>query len=162
MDLIHLLTIGAALLSPALAAAQAQTQTQTQQASHEKAHAVNVDTGALPRLGSEWRETNPYRGNPQAAEIGRLVYEQACARCHGAQAGGDGGAPDLRRIDGTCRRIADTTLRARCQADVDDFFRRSVLYGKLKVGILHMPPWQGFLSQEEVWAARTYIETRPR
>lgn len=122
---------------------------------------MQADTTSLPALGKTWGDGNPYRGNPQAAEVGRSVFSQACARCHGAEADGTGmGAPDLRRFGGLCRPIADAALRARCTSDADDFFRRSVLNGKVRVGIVHMPAWEPYLSQEQVWAVKTYLESR--
>lgn len=131
-------------------------------AAQEHAHPVSVDTGTLPALGNDWKEVNPYRDDAQAARVGQSVYEQACARCHGEGATGAGVAPDLRRLDGYCKRLAEGALRQRCLGDVDDYFRRTVLFGKVRVGIVHMPPWQGHLTQEQVWAVKAFVETRGR
>lgn len=118
-----------------------------------------VNIAPLPPLGSEWRASNPYRGNAQVIEAGKSVYAQACLRCHGPDASGRGPAPDLRLLGSYCRRIGDPTLREACLGDADDYFRRSVLFGKLRLGIIHMPAWNAVLSQEMVWAVRTYIES---
>lgn len=118
-----------------------------------------VDIPALPPLGPEWRATNPYRGNAQVLEAGKSVFAQACLRCHGPDASGRGPAPDLRLLGSYCRRIGDAALRNACLGDADDYFRRSVLFGKLRLGIIHMPAWNEVLTQEMVWAARTYIES---
>ncbi|NMG37432.1 cytochrome c-550 PedF [Azoarcus sp. TTM-91] len=119
-----------------------------------------VDISPLPPLGETWLAANPYRGNPQAVEIGRSAYNQSCARCHGVDADHQGNAADLRRVDAYCRRIADTGLRAACMLDNDAFFKESVLHGKVRVGVVHMPPWEGLLSQEVVWAIQTFVESR--
>lgn len=114
---------------------------------------------ALPPLGPEWRASNPYRGDAQVLDAGKSVYAQACLRCHGADASGRGPAPDLRLVGSYCRRIGDAALRGACLGDADDYFRRSVLFGKLRLGIIHMPAWNAVLTQEMVWAVRTYIES---
>jgi len=120
-----------------------------------------VDTSGLPALGEPWPALNPYRGNALAAEIGRVAFSQACAGCHGADADGSAvAAPDLRRLGRSCRRVRNAELRQRCMEDVDYYFRKSVLKGKTKVGIEHMPAWEGVLAPEVVWAIRTFVESR--
>lgn len=39
--------------------------------------------------------TNPYQGKPDAAAVGRKLYGQNCAQCHGANLQGIGPAPPL-------------------------------------------------------------------
>jgi len=129
-------------------------------AAAEVAHTPVVDASALPPLGTEWRAENPYRGNARAEEIGRTVFNQSCARCHGADAAGGGSAPDLRRLDAYCRAIGDGKLRHDCMLDNDAFFKESVLHGKVRVGVVHMPPWEGLLSQEVVWAVQVFVESQ--
>ncbi|MFT3799781.1 MAG: c-type cytochrome [Burkholderiaceae bacterium] len=121
-----------------------------------------VDTTSLPAAAQTWTEPNPLRGNPEAAAIGRSAFNQTCAHCHGADANGSRApAPDLRRLGAACRRIKDEALHARCLADADAFFIKSVRYGKQKFGIVHMPPWEGVLSPELVWSLRSFVETAP-
>lgn len=123
---------------------------------------VTVDLSALPALGAPWREDNPYRGDAQVAEIGRALFNQACARCHGD----DGNAThhvgtDLRRLDSYCfAKIKDLAARRHCLRDNDHYFKESVLRGKIRVGVTHMPPWEGVLTQEAVWSLRTFLESR--
>lgn len=119
-----------------------------------------LEIPALSSLGSEWRPENPYRGDARAAAAGKSIFAQACQRCHGVEAGGRGPAPDLRLLGKYCRRVADQELRSTCLRDADDYFRRSVLFGKVRLGIVHMPAWKDVLSQEMVWAVRSYIESR--
>jgi mono/diheme cytochrome c family protein len=131
-----------------------------QAAAAAPAEPLRSDLSNLPPLGSEWRSNNPYRGNTAVAAIGRAIFLEACARCHGDEQVHGAPAPNLGRLDRYCRRIVDTSVRAHCLSDVDDYFRRSVLFGKIRLGIEHMPPWQGILSQEAIWALRTYVMQR--
>lgn len=129
----------------------------------EVAVAPEVDASALPPLGAQWLTANPYRGNAVAVDLGRLAYNQACARCHGADAATRAApAPDLRNLDRYCRRIADTELQAGCLRDNDDYFAHSVRHGKIIVGVTHMPPWEGVLKQELAWAIQVFIEAQAR
>lgn len=123
----------------------------------------DVDSSSLPAAARTWDEPNPLRNYKDAAAIGRTVFNQACAQCHGTDANGSRSpAPDLRRMGFGCRRVSDTTLRARCMADADAFFIKSVRYGKQKFGIVHMPPWDGVLAPELAWAVRTFVESAPK
>lgn len=120
------------------------------------------NVNGLPGLGNTWRTTNPYRGNEAIAQAGQQAFNHNCARCHGVDAINDGArsmpAPDLRKLDRYCRRIAPGDLRDACMQDIDDYFRRSVLEGKVIVGVRHMPAWQPFLTQETIWAIKTFLE----
>ena len=110
----------------------------------------SVDTGELRLLGEEWVDENPYRGddpqNALAVEIGSSAYNQNCARCHGLEAQSGGIAPDLRMLD----------------ADIsgDEWFKERVINGAVRNGAVYMPKMAEHLSQEALWAIRTYIESR--
>lgn len=130
-------------------------------AANEVAVAPSVEPTGLPVLGETWREANPYRANATAVAIGQAAYNQACARCHGADASTNAApAPDLRQLNRYCRRIADPALSAACMRDNDAYFAKTVRTGKIIVGVTHMPPWQGVLKQELAWAIQTFIESR--
>lgn len=105
-----------------------------------------VDTARLPALGDAWRETNPYRGDPVAVDIGASAYNQNCARCHGLEAISGGIAPDLRKLD--------------LAPDTDEYFVQSVRRGKIRNGMTYMPPFEAVLNQEAMWAIKAYLETR--
>lgn len=122
-----------------------------------------VDTSTLPALAPDWAVTNPYRSNANAAGIGRDAFNQACARCHGVDANGSGAAaPDLRRLGLACGRVRDDALKQRCLADVDHYFVQSVLKGKTRFGIEHMPAWEGVLEPNLIWSLKSFIETQAR
>lgn len=105
-----------------------------------------VDTTGLEPLGDAWREENPYRDNARALEIGASGYNQNCARCHGLEAISGGLAPDLRYLEKG--KIGD------------EWFVERVRKGATINGVTKMPSFDGLLSQEALWAIRTYIESR--
>jgi len=45
-------------------------------------------------------------------------------------------------------------------AATDEYFQGSVRRGKVRNGNVYMPPFEGILSQEAVWALRSYIVSR--
>jgi cytochrome c-550 PedF len=105
-----------------------------------------VDTTGLEPLGSDWRAANPYRGNEVALKIGSSGFNQNCARCHGLQAVSGGLAPDLRYLD---------------KADAgDEWFLNRIRHGYTQNGMTKMPAFEGILSQEAMWAIRTYLDSR--
>lgn len=111
-----------------------------------------VDTAGLDKLGDGWREENPYRvsGGDQyqlAIKIGTSGYSQNCARCHGLEVVSGGIAPDLRYLE--------------TGVDGDKWFINRIRHGYSQDGAYKMPPFEGVLSQEAMWAIRSYIETRP-
>jgi len=123
----------------------------------------SVDTSSLPQLGTKWLDANPYSTGPaqkEALRIGTSAYNQNCARCHGLEAISGGIAPDLRKFDGDCTGLADAAKKAACFKEMDDFYMATVRRGRVRDGRVYMPPFEGTLTQEAIWAIRTYIETR--
>lgn len=104
-----------------------------------------VDTRALKQLGSEWVKANPYRGDKTAITIGDSAFNQNCARCHGLSAISGGIAPDLRYLP-----VGD---------EGDEIFMQRVRRGATRDGRVYMPPFEGILSQEAMWALRSWLET---
>ena len=119
-----------------------------------------VDTSSLPKLGEQWRPENPYRGNDTAIKIGTSAYNQNCARCHGLEAISGGIAPDLRKIDNDCASLKDAARKAACVKEIDDFFLTTVRHGRTRNGAVYMPPFEGVMNQEAIWAIKSYLETR--
>lgn len=123
-----------------------------------------VDTSTLPQLGSKWLDANPYDQNSparkEALRIGTSAYNQNCARCHGLEAISGGISPDLRKFDADCSGLADAAKKEACFKEMDDYFVATIRRGRVRDGRVYMPPFEGTLSQEAIWAIRTYIETR--
>jgi cytochrome c-550 PedF len=105
-----------------------------------------VDVHTLKPLGTEKAKSNPYRGDKEAIRIGTSAYNQNCARCHGLDAISGGIAPDLRKLD--------------LDPETDQYFLESVLRGKVRNGNVYMPPFEGILPQEAIWALRSFLDTR--
>ena len=123
-----------------------------------------VDTSTLPQLGAKWLDANPYNeqspARKEALRIGTSAYNQNCARCHGLEAISGGISPDLRKIDSDCTGLGDPAKKEACFKEMDDYFLATVRRGRVRDGRVYMPPFEGTLSQEAIWAIRTYIETR--
>lgn len=113
-----------------------------------------VDTEALPEVGEEWLEENPYRADAVGEEIWRTAvaigasgYNQNCARCHGLEAISGGLAPDLRYLE--------------ANFDGDEWYVERFVHGYTQNGVTKMPAFGELLGQKAAWAIRTYLETRP-
>jgi cytochrome c-550 PedF len=119
-----------------------------------------VDTSSLPTLGSDWKIDNPYRGNAKALKVGTAAYGQNCARCHGLDAISGGIAPDLRKLDNDCAPLKDAKKQAACLQATDEYFVGRVRRGLTRNGAVYMPPFEGIINQEGVWALKTYLESR--
>ena len=119
-----------------------------------------VDTTGLKQLGADFLPTNPYRKNATAIRIGDSAYNQNCARCHGLEAISGGIAPDLRKFDEECSGYADAAKAKACFKEMDDFYAGTVRRGRTRDGRVYMPPFEGTLTQEAIWAIRTYLEDR--
>jgi len=113
--------------------------------SHGDVSPQPVDTKGLEPLGETWRATNPYRGNAVAIKIGGSAYGMQCARCHGIGGVSGGLAPDLRTLD---------------KGDEGDkAYLPAMRHGVYRDGRTLMPKYEGILSQEAMWAIRTWLET---
>lgn len=123
----------AALLVPAVSLSHGNVQPQP------------VDTTGLKPLGETWLATNPYRGDKTAIKIGESAYGMQCARCHGIGGVSGGLAPDLRDLD---------------KGDEGDkAYLPPMRHGVFRDGRTLMPKYEGILSQEAMWAIRSWLET---
>jgi len=113
--------------------------------SHGNVAPQPVDTKGLAELGETWRTTNPYSGNKLAAEIGKSAYSMQCARCHGIDGVSGGLAPDLRYLPKG--------------EEGDKAYLGPVRRGVFRDGRTMMPKYEGIMSQEAMWAIRTWLET---
>ena len=128
---------------------------------HGDAAPQPVDTGSLPKLGNDLKEANPFESGPDAAEalrVGRQGYTANCARCHGLEAVSGGIAPDLRKVNADCGP-PDKRDKA-CIADMDQYFAVTVRKGRTRDGRVYMPGFEEIMSQEAVWAIRSYVNSR--
>ncbi|MBT9597104.1 MAG: cytochrome c-550 PedF [Vitreoscilla sp.] len=119
-----------------------------------------VDTTGLAPLGEQWRSENPFRGDATAVRIGTSAYNQNCARCHGLEAISGGIAPDLRKLDNDCAPLKDEKKKAACVQEIDEYVATTVRRGRVRNGAVYMPPFEGVLNQEAVWAIKSYLESR--
>ena len=106
-----------------------------------------VDTTGLTPLGEDLQGENPYRGQSDyelSQQIGAKGFNQNCARCHGLGAVSGGIAPDLRLL---------------VPVDDDGYFIGRVMSGSIRDGVTYMPPFEGVLSQEAIWAIRSWLDT---
>ena len=111
----------------------------------------SVDTTGLPELPEEMANENPWReADPtvlfKAVEVGAKGFNSNCARCHGLGAVSGGLAPDLRYLE--------------ANEFGDEWFLDRILHGYEQNGAVKMPPFEGILNQQAIWAIRTYVETR--
>ncbi|TCT23748.1 cytochrome c-550 PedF [Thiobaca trueperi] len=104
-----------------------------------------VDVSTLKALGEDWLVTNPYRGDPEAIRIGDSAFNQNCARCHGLGAVSGGIAPDLRFLP--------------LEDEGDEIFMQRIRHGASRDGRVFMPPFEGILPQEGMWAIRAWLES---
>lgn len=123
-----------------------------------------VDTSSLPQLGEKWLPENPYTpeapAHKEALRIGSSAYNQNCARCHGLEAISGGISPDLRLFDQECSSMADAGKKQACYKEMDEYFAATVRRGRMRDGRVYMPPFEGTLTQEAIWAIKSYIDTR--
>lgn len=105
-----------------------------------------VKTDGLKPLGTEWLAENPYKGDAHAISIGASGFNQNCARCHGLEMISGGLAPDLRYLPQG--------------KEGDEYFVERMKHGAVINGVTKMPAFDGVISQEGLWAIRSYIESK--
>ena len=104
-----------------------------------------IDTKELKPLGEKWLTKNPYVGDAKAIAVGKYAYSENCARCHGLDGVSGGIAPDLRALDDGI--------------EGDEWFMERARGGAVRNGNVYMPPFEGVLNQEAMWAIRAYLIT---
>lgn len=104
-----------------------------------------VDTKELRQLGEKWLDKNPYEGDAKAIALGKYAYSENCARCHGLDGVSGGIAPDLRALEDGL--------------EGDQWFLERARGGAVRNGNVYMPPFEGVLNQEAMWAIRAYLIT---
>ena len=110
--------------------------------------AVAVLAGAA---GTDWlaevpardrEKTNPLRGQPQATQVGRLLFADHCAQCHGDSAQGTKKRPSLR------------TARIQSEATEGDV-HWLLVHGNVRHG---MPSWSK-LPDQQLWQLVAYLKS---
>ncbi|MFQ3221185.1 MAG: cytochrome c-550 PedF [Paraglaciecola sp.] len=110
-----------------------------------------MNTSTIPELGEEWADRNPYREieegdvRKEILRVGASAYNQNCARCHGLGGISGGIAPDLRELA--------------TDYDGDEWYVYRVRNGAVRNGAVYMPKMSEYLSQEALWAVRTWLES---
>lgn len=96
----------------------------------------------LPDLPDDkWLTENPYRGNPEVVAVGHhLATRLGCEDCHGIDLVSGGIIPDLRELG----------------PKWDTLFLKRIRHGSNR----GMPSFGPRLSQEAMWAVRSYIDVR--
>lgn len=85
---------------------------------------------------------NPLASNPEATQVGKRLFRQYCAECHGENAEGRNGKPDLLHS----AYVASATEGQLCWL---------LTNGSLKNG---MPSWSR-LPEQQRWAIVSYLKT---
>ncbi|VVO26286.1 cytochrome c-550 PedF [Pseudomonas fluorescens] len=109
---------------------------------------TSIKDAGVPVDADGWAAVNPYRTTPEkdkAVEIGSSAFNQNCAACHGLEAKSGGIAPDLRMLD--AGELGD------------EWFVERVRHGAVRDGRVYMPKMADYLSQEALWAVRTYLDS---
>jgi mono/diheme cytochrome c family protein len=86
---------------------------------------------------------NPFRGQPQAAASGKVLFEENCAKCHGIDANGRHNRPSLR----------SERIRHASDGDLSWMLRNGNPYKG-------MPPWSS-LPEQQRWQIIAYLRTLP-
>lgn len=87
---------------------------------------------------------NLYEGDAGRAAVGRGLFNQYCAHCHGPNAVSPDSPRDLRR------------LKRRYGENMANLFHFTVTHGRPDKG---MPTWTGRLDDETLWTIFTFLET---
>lgn len=109
---------------------------------------TSIKDAGVPVDADGWAAVNPYRTTAEkdkAVEIGSSAFNQNCAACHGLEAKSGGIAPDLRMLD--AGELGD------------EWFVERVRHGAVRDGRVYMPKMADYLSQEALWAVRTYLDS---
>ncbi|MBK7628746.1 MAG: cytochrome c [Bacteroidales bacterium] len=97
-------------------------------------------TGEWLVVAEDAGRENPVEINPRNISVGKSVYINSCAACHGAKADGKGLLASADLISDTVQNQTDGTI-----------------FYKIKSGRNKMPPFKGILSDNEIWSVINYL-----
>ena len=107
-----------------------------------------VQTGDWVAPKSADANKNPFAGNEDAVKLGKKLYKQNCAICHGNKGLGDG-------IAGMSLKPKPTNLTtAKFNKQTD-----GAIFWKLTEGKSPMPSYKNTLSEKQRWQLVTYMRT---
>jgi len=94
---------------------------------------------------------NPLQPSIQNIEKGRKLYDQNCARCHGATGLGDGEAGKTLNP-----RPANIAAASKMPMATDSYLYWTIAEGGTPIGTA-MPPFLETLKEEDIWKVITYL-----
>jgi len=110
---------------------------------------------ASTKASSDHEVENPFKNDPKAAALGKDIFDQNCAMCHGAK--GEGGiGPSL---------IDDMFLYTKGDLPDDDYYEvihNGTEQGKVEEGRTMkggMPPYGSQLDKNKIWQLISYIRS---
>ncbi len=97
-------------------------------------------------------QTNPFEGDPAAAQAGATTYETYCASCHGSTGQGDG--PAGGSLDPKPADLGETAA-----ATGADYLHWVIAEGGPAAGLSpSMAAYKDILSDEEIWQVVAHIQ----
>ena len=96
---------------------------------------------------------NPLEENAENALLGKKLYEQNCASCHGVTGVGDGEAGKSLNP-----RPANIATFSRMPMATDSYLYWTIAEGGAPIGTA-MPPFRETLKEEDIWKIITYLRT---
>jgi cytochrome c oxidase cbb3-type subunit 2 len=110
---------------------------------------------ASGKTASDHEAENPFKNDPKATTLGKEIFDQNCAMCHGTK--GEGGiGPSL---------IDDMFLYTKGDLADDDYYEiihNGTEQGKIEEGRTMkggMPPYGGQLDKNKIWQVISYIRS---
>jgi mono/diheme cytochrome c family protein len=95
---------------------------------------------------------NPVPATASSVAVGRMLYMEKCAACHGERGNGHGeGVGDYGK------RPADLTLTSYVYGTAD-----GDVFGNIQYGVepsLAMPSWYGLISEKDIWHLVNYLRS---
>lgn len=118
---------------------------------------VTMENGKIkqqwPAPGDAAAQSNPLKNKPEAIKLGRELYLQRCADCHGREGKGNGYLSAQLKRDG--QPIAPTNLASQMvQANTD-----GELFWKITNGKSPMPASRVRFTDEDRWAIVAFLRT---